>query len=270
MKLVNNSTESHYSSVAKKRIGPGCCSRELTDFSDFLEDLQKRCKAFEFRLSERDLSILRRFLDKCGRPIDMTAALEAAKDPLGQKAIDDRMNMREILRHRLDKKIIDEERMREARVNAESNYLDDKGNPIPKATALDVEGSRKEIKPEIDKGMSEDLDAVMANNMAVMSGEKPKAEKKQVPESVRKAISIDEVNNMRKGKDAVGVMTIPGVPNLPGIQNVAADLVKEARYAQAAQQRMTAPPAFGELKPTDSPYVVTTDSILKGFKRPVK
>lgn len=260
MRLYNSSTGMRFSSLANKSIGPGSCTRELPVLTDFLSKLNKSSKGFVVRLSDDDVKALRAFVERAGARIDFGTAIEASRDPLGQGAIDDAINQRAIAIQAIKSKVIHDEREREARVNEESNYLDESGNPVARATAIEAEGGRKSIEPKIDEGMSDDIDSVMANNMAIMSGKK-----RELPESVRKAMEVDDVNDMRPGKSAVSKMTIPGVPNLPGIRDVAVDLAKEARQAETAARSLSS-----ETKPTDSPYVVTSDSILKGFKRPSK
>lgn len=261
MRLYNSSSGVRFSSLANKSINPGSSTRELDTITDFFSKLEKSMKGFVVRLSENDVKALRAFVDRAGAAVDFGSAIEASKDPLGQARIDDAINQRAIAIQEIKSKVMHEERDREARINAESNYLDKSGNPIPKATMMEADAGRRSIEPKIDDGMSEDIDSVMANNMAVMAGGR------KLPESVRKAMEVDDVNDMKPGKAAVSKMTIPGVPNLPGIRDVAVDLAREARQAA---QAAPSPAHLSELRPTDSPHVVTSDSILKGFKRPDK
>lgn len=171
MYLVNEHTSPKYSRLANKTINPGCRSRDLPDFAASYRQIKDKARGFKVRLSEEDLKILREIVNEwvVGELMEVEA-LGIDPDENSPKASFDRLVDRIIDKRKYKQRSIAvalaNHREKEARIQAESNYIDESGNPV-NDRMLD-QAVQKDIEPELHPEMDNDLSKVLANNLAIM------------------------------------------------------------------------------------------------------
>lgn len=171
MYLVNEQSSPKYSKLANKTINPGSRSRDLDVFAASYRQIKQSTKGFKVRLSEHDLMVLREIVnDWVVGELDEVRILGAEKTPYDPKAgfnklIDRVIDKRKAYQTALSAHL-KERREKEAAIQAESNYLDESGNPV-NDKMLD-QAVQKDIKPELHPEMDNDLQKVLANNLAIM------------------------------------------------------------------------------------------------------
>lgn len=168
MYLVNEQGSPKYSKLANKTINPGCCSRDLDVFAASYRQIKTASKGFKVRLSEQDLRILGEIVnDWVAGELDEVRSLGVEPDDRHgfDKIIDRIIDKRKAYQRALSEEL-KEHREKESRIQAESNYIDESGNPV-NDKMLD-EAVQKEIVPELHPEMDNDLSKVLANNLAIM------------------------------------------------------------------------------------------------------
>lgn len=170
MYLINEQKTPKYSKLANKTINPGAKSRDLDLFAASYRQVKSATKGFKVRLSEEDLKILREIVnDWVVGELDEVRALGASEpyDPKSgfNKLIDRVIDKRKAYQRALSEHLRDH-REKEARIQAESNYIDESGNPV-NDRMLD-QAVQKDIEPELHPEMDNDLQKVLANNLAIM------------------------------------------------------------------------------------------------------
>lgn len=172
MHLINEQSTPKYSRLANKTINPGGRSRDLDVFSKAYRDIVAGTKGFKVRLSEEDLQVLRDIVDRwvVGELVEV-GSLGIDSEPYDPKSgfnrlIDRIIDKRKAYQAALSARL-KENREREAKIQAESNFLDESGNPVnDKVMAQAV---RDDVKPELHPEMGSDLKSVLANNLAIMT-----------------------------------------------------------------------------------------------------
>lgn len=177
MRLCNKEGVPKYSPMVNAVIKPGCFSRELPDFKEALEDIEKGSRGFDLALSHEDVEILARFCAKYLLPlfsekfdVKSDAAVAQLKktleDPDGTKVIGRRQMERVKAIHDIRTKARHEFQEKEARIRSESNMIGLDGNPIPKAVATEA---GQKVDPKLHPEMHNDLKSIIENNLAVMT-----------------------------------------------------------------------------------------------------
>lgn len=237
MRYLNQTKTPKYSAVANKLINPGAKSSEINDLSDTIDRLVSRCGQLSILLSERDIKSLRALKSKLN--VDqarLLAAMEAGKDPTNAKPIYEQTEAIYKEKQKVVSKMIKDHAAKEARINAESNFILPDGTPVGKEEASVVQGVKvkegTKIEPKIVEKPMSMLD-ILAHNAKVST------EREQTKPLTGKAAV-----EARKG--------IPGMPSLPGIDKQVENLQREQAMAAAMKAGVTP--------------VVTTDMLESGKK----
>jgi len=181
MRLLNRGNSPRYSELAGSTVGPGRSTRELDSFEKAVNSVFSRARGFEVVLSEGDIRLLAGLCAKYlagsksleSKELDDIAGIEALRaslrDPDGTKVLAERAMAvrgavqkarREVMRERVEK---------EARVMAESNFLDETGNPIPHAGLIASDKRLQGLEPKKHDGMPNDMRSILENNLAIMT-----------------------------------------------------------------------------------------------------
>ena len=227
MKLKNRSNAYSYCKIANIRLEPGRVTRDLPVIREFVDKLLESCRGFTLILTDADVKSINRLMDKAkAKPVEFSALSVPSKntDPTGMQAVKDALKAKRIEKQAKQHAAMQYIREREARVQAESNMLDESGNPINDKLVSDA--VTKDIKPELHPEMGNEIDKIMANNLAIMQDEK----KPRVPDTIK--MGLDEFQNDRNAivaqPDGSRIPTDPkyyqnmsktvppGVPDVPG------------------------------------------------------
>ena len=225
MRYINNSTLSVHCSRVGATVPPGRKSREIKDLADFLDRLVKDGHRMNIELSGADLAALERLLDATVPPSEavVKAAKAAGRDPKAERAVYEQTETLYKVRRKLLSASIAEHEAREARINAESNFILPDGRPVGKEDNNVVSGLKvKEgtpIEPKIVERPQSPLD-ILAHNAKVST------ERAQT--------------SPLKGKAAVEAYKgiAPGMPNFPGIDKQMENLAREQAAANAQKAGM--------------------------------
>jgi hypothetical protein len=227
MRLRNATHSIKYSKLANKQLQPDGVTRDLPVIRDFISDLIDSCRGMIVTLDPSDLDAINSLLDRAKeQPIDFSMLSIHDDDPTGMKEKDRVLRERRATKQAMQSEAMRILREREERIKAESNMLDESGNPIN--DKLLSQASIKDIKPELHPEMGNELDKIMANNMAVL--EKKDEEKPKVPYTL--TLGVDDFakdrNAIMAKRDGTPVphdpkhyqsetrAVPPGVPDVPG------------------------------------------------------
>jgi len=169
MYLINDSGSQKYSKLANKTILPGGRSRDLDVFVSAYDGIRKDTKGFKVRLSDNDLRVLRSIVRDWveGELLDEPGTACRADSRGGFDKLVDRIVSRRIERQSAISKAIRAEREKEARIQAESNFIDESGNPVNDKVV--TQAVREDVKPVVHEDMKDDLRSVLENNLAIMT-----------------------------------------------------------------------------------------------------
>ena len=216
MKFVNKSPSKAYCTATGTTVGPYRATTERPALSDFFKALRHDAKGFNILLSDQDLKDVQWLLES-----DIGARYVLGLQPPESEGHLERASR--LLKERrsaiqaTNSAAMAEAREKEARIQAESNYLDDLGRPVNDkmtASALTVG-----VEPELHPEMSTDVKSVLANNLAMMDKFRH-APNTTVAGDAKVSTDPRYYQNLKR-------TTPPGVPDLPG----AAETVKSAAEA---------------------------------------
>lgn len=210
MRFVNRTRFKAYCTAIGATVQPGRSTSDRDIISGFIESLRHDSKGFGLLLSDKDIDCIQWLLDSdesargalsipppkpCDHAARVSAELKAVR-AVRQKIASDR---------------IDERLAREARIQSESNYLDDKGRPVnDKMTAS---AATIGVEPELHPEMTTDVKSVLANNLAMMDKFK-KAPNTTVAGETKVSTDPRYYQNLRR-------TTPPGMPDVPGAAETA-------------------------------------------------
>ena len=156
-----------YSTRLKTTIRPYSTYHvDFKDITDFFNKLKKDTAGLEWVLSDRDKACLTSIVEQHVIKAPKEAVAPPDYDPTGLHD-DERMKAASKRQEEIAR-ILREDREREERVRAESNFIGEDGNPVVRVELAQAK-MMSNLRPELHAEMTSDLKSVLENNLAVMS-----------------------------------------------------------------------------------------------------
>lgn len=220
MRYTNNTQSPRYCARGNKLLNPACSTADFDDLAKMARSLVKDAGALTISLSKEDMSALEALFRKTRGPGAEAMALVAgaASDPRHEKAVYEQNERRYIERQKAVSAVKKAHAEREARINAESNFVLPDGTPVGReessaVSALKAKDGTK-VEPRIVDRPQSPLD-ILAHNAKVSTD---RAQTKPL-----------------SGKAAVEAYkgVAPGMPKFPGIERQMDNLAAEKAMSDA-------------------------------------
>lgn len=234
MRLKNISGNVRYSPLFGTTVNPGGTTRDLPVLVEAIDKVMSATRGFAVELSPADVACVSRLYERLVAPLLHGARIPdapegAARDPDGSKRNEERLVARRKARQEADARKLGAYREKEARIQAESNYLDESGNPVN--DRLTASAAAQDVEPVRHEEMSTDLKSVLENNLAVMrsaSGQPIVDPRAVVVPKGGTPVSSDPKDYQNRKHTLP-----PGMPDFPGAEA----LVKNVARSQAELER---------------------------------
>lgn len=172
MKLQNRTSLPKHSTFVNKTLNPGEVSRDIPCLTEYFNKLKTKTTGFAWVLSNAEKDLILSLVEN----YVITDPSEEKKyydelhtdDPTGIRAIMASEREAKIKKQKELDEALAKRREEEARINSESNFLDESGNPIADKSTVSL-ALKEKVSPVLHKEFSTDVKSIMENNLAVLA-----------------------------------------------------------------------------------------------------